>query len=76
MAEPGDKVSENKPGKFYVDCNCIDCNLCRDLAPSNFTRADGPGYSYVYKQPENSVEIVESEDAMFNCPVDAIGNDG
>lgn len=76
MAEAADKVPENKKGKFYVDQQCIDCDLCRDVAPRNFTRDNTNGYSYVYKQPENAAEEAECEDALSMCPVDAIGENG
>jgi len=76
MADLKDKVLENKEGKFYVDHQCIDCDLCRDVAPRNFTRDDDSGYSYVYKQPENEDEEAECEEALAMCPVEAIGEDG
>ena len=57
MADREDKNVENVPGKFYVDSQCIDCDLCRETAPNNFTRADDEGYSYVFKQPENAEEL-------------------
>ena len=44
------------PGKFYVDDQCIDCDLCRETAPANFTRSDDGGYSYVFKQPTTPEE--------------------
>ena len=31
--------------------------------------------SVVYKQPENDEETKACEEALENCPVDAIGND-
>jgi len=62
-------------GKYYVDTECIDCNLCRELAPDNFTNHDD-GYSYVYKQPKDQGEADACADAMENCPVEAIGDDG
>ena len=37
MAAKEDKYEDNVAGKFYVDTECIDCNLCRELAPENFT---------------------------------------
>ena len=40
MADIANKYSENVPGKFYVDDQCIDCDLCRETAPANFTRSD------------------------------------
>src|SRR5690606_3731136 len=76
MADREDKNPENVPGKFYVDSQCIDCDLCRETAPNNFTRVDNEGYSYVIKQPENDVELAHSRVAMEGCPVEAIGDDG
>jgi ferredoxin len=76
MADREDKNSENVSGKFYVDSQCIDCDLCRETAPSNFTRAEDEGYSYVFKQPENDAEVAQCREAMEGCPVEAIGEDG
>jgi ferredoxin len=76
MADREDKNSENIPGKFYVDSQCIDCDLCRETAPANFTRAEDEGYSYVFKQPENDEELAQCREAMEGCPVEAIGEDG
>jgi ferredoxin len=76
MADREDKNSENVAGKFYVDSQCIDCDLCRETAPNNFARAEDEGYSYVFKQPENDEEIAQCREAMEGCPVEAIGDDG
>ena len=76
MADKDCKLPENVPGKFYVDDQCIDCDLCRETAPENFTRNDDGGYSYVFKQPENDEEKALCEEAMEGCPVEAIGEDG
>lgn len=76
MADLENKYSENVGGEFYVDNQCIDCDLCRETAPSNFTRQEDGGYSYVYKQPENDEERAQCVEAMEGCPVEAIGNDG
>ncbi len=73
MADIADKWPENVKGKFYVDEQCIDCDLCRETAPSCFTRNDDGGYSFVYKQPETEEEREECTEAMEGCPVDAIG---
>ena len=67
MADKEDKNEENVGGKFYVDSQCIDCDLCRETAPSNFTRADDEGYSFVFKQPENDEEIEQCKEAMEQC---------
>lgn len=76
MADVANKYPENVPGKFYVDNQCIDCDLCRETAPNNFQRNEDGGYSYVFKQPENPEEEKLCNDAKDSCPVEAIGNDG
>jgi ferredoxin len=76
MADNTDKVANNVDGDFYVDSNCIDCDLCRQTAPDNFSRNEDDGYSYVSKQPENDAERQACLDAMEECPVEAIGDDG
>jgi ferredoxin len=76
MADAANKYPENVPGKFYVDDQCIDCDLCRETAPTNFKRNDDGGHSFVYKQPENAEEEAVCKEAMEGCPVEAIGNDG
>lgn len=76
MADITDKYELNVEGKFYVDEQCIDCDLCRETAPRNFTREEDEGYSYVYKQPENDEELESCIEAMDGCPVEAIGDDG
>lgn len=76
MADTENKYEENAPGKFYVDDQCIDCDLCRETAPDNFTRQEDGGYSYLKKQPENEEEETLCKEAMEGCPVEAIGDDG
>jgi len=76
VAEIRDKLRENVRGKFYVDCQCIDCDVCRDTSPKNFTRNDENGYSFVYKQPETPEELELCKEARDACPVEAIGDDG
>jgi ferredoxin len=73
MPNPNAKQPQNVPGRFYVDKNCIDCDVCRDLAEDNFTRDDDGGYSYVYKQPQTSEEEQLCQEALEVCPVEAIG---
>ncbi len=76
MAELSDKYSDNVAGKYFVDIECIDCDLCRETAKDNFTRNEDEGYSYVYKQPENEDEEQLCKEAMEGCPVEAIGDFG
>jgi len=76
MAALRDKLADNTPGKFYVDSQCIDCDVCRDTSPANFRRNDENGYSYVYKQPNSADERARCQEAFNACPVEAIGDDG
>lgn len=76
MAIPSDRLPQNVPGRFYVDSQCIDCDLCRETAPSIFGRDDESGFSFVQRQPLTPEEIALAEEAIQGCPVEAIGNDG
>ena len=75
MADPNDKVPGQAAGRFYVDTQCIDCDLCRETAPANFMRNEDECFSFVFKQPTTAEEEMLCKDAMDNCPVEAIGND-
>lgn len=76
MADPKDRYPENAPGKFYVDTQCIDCDVCRVTAPNNFRREEDKGYSFVNRQPSTPEEEAACREAMDSCPVEAIGSDG
>jgi ferredoxin len=76
MAFLSDKLPDNTLGKFYVDSQCIDCDVCRDISPANFARNDENGYSYVWKQPATPEEFELCSEALAACPVEAIGDDG
>jgi ferredoxin len=76
MAEVKDRVLESVPGKYYVDAQCIDCDVCRVTAPENFQRHENKGYSYVFRQPESPDEDARCQEAMDSCPVEAIGSNG
>ena len=76
MADKENKLSDNVAGRFYVDDQCIDCDLCRETAPDFFTRNEDAGYSYVCKQPTTEDEIEQCMEAVEACPVEAIGDDG
>ena len=85
MADPNDKWEDNIDGfeiiagkkvSFYVDKECILCSVCSDCAPDNFRVSDDEDHDIVYKQPENEEELDRCYEAMENCPVEAIGDDG
>ena len=75
MANRADRYPENVSGRYYVDHQCIDCDLCRTVAPLNFVRHEGGGYSYVYKQPSGPEQEAACKQARDECPVDAIGDE-
>ena len=66
----GKKVS------FYVDTECILCSVCSDAAPNNFRMSDDEDHDICYKQPDDEDELEQCYEAMENCPVEAIGDDG
>ena len=78
MADKNEMWPENVTGKFFVDEQCIDCDLCRETAPDYFTRNDDGGYSYVYSQPDADDEdaLDLCLEALEGCPVEAIGKNG
>ncbi len=76
MAELHHRYSLNAPGVYYVDRECIDCELCSHHVPDLFARNDTGAHSFVIRQPATSEEIASCEEARSACPVEAIGNDG
>lgn len=68
----------NAKGKYYIDQNtCLCSDACAYTAPNIFSYDidSNLGY-YVAKQPENSEEELLCQEAMRDCPVEAISDDG
>lgn len=76
MAYNKEKWDDNATGKYYVDKNCIMCDVCRDIAPEMFNESEDGDHHVLVRQPRNSSEEEAIRDAMDQCPVDAIGDDG
>jgi ferredoxin len=76
VADKNKRYPENKPGRWYVDKECINCDACMRAAPDNFIIHEDDGHAYVVKQPDGPVEEELCREAMEGCPVEAIGNDG
>src|SRR5262249_16772588 len=55
---------------------CLDCDLCREVAPEIFARNHDGGYSYVKKQPTTSEEEARCREAMDGCCTGTIHDDG
>src|SRR4051794_24339155 len=71
MANPKKRVPENVPGDFFVDSTCIDCDACRQIAPMVF--GEGPGRSYVRRQPTTPADRRQAVRALLSCPTGSIG---
>ena len=54
----------NAPGAFFVDSTCIDCDLCRQIAPSVFGRSDAHEQSVVVRQPSEAREETRAAMAL------------
>lgn len=71
MADIKKAYAENVTGEFFVDSTCINCDTCRQLAPTTF--ADQGAHSYVFAQPGNSVQKRNATRALLCCPTGSIG---
>ncbi|HXJ56069.1 MAG TPA: ferredoxin [Verrucomicrobiae bacterium] len=76
MPNRNEKNPGNVPGPFYVDSSCIDCDMCREIAPTSFQRNDDIGLSIVFHQPTNPAEWDAAREAATSCPTESIGADG
>ncbi|HPW15574.1 MAG TPA: MBL fold metallo-hydrolase, partial [Nitrospira sp.] len=56
---------------FYVDSTCINCDACRQLAPSSFEEVGE--YSAVTHQPATELETRLAYRALLACPTGSIG---
>src|SRR5437879_7312326 len=71
MANPKKQVPENVAGDFFVDSTCIDCDACRQIAPSVFGEAAET--SFVKAQPVFSADRRQALRALLACPTGSIG---
>ena len=76
MADFAYRYPQNVPGKYYVDDQCTDCDLCYTTAPQNIRRDPEHAHAYVYRQPTTAEEIALCEIGVDGCPTNAVGNDG
>src|ERR1700731_1342974 len=71
MANLKKRVAENVLGDFFVDSTCIDCDACRQIAPSGFGEAAET--SFVKAQPVSSSDRRQALQALLACPTGSIG---
>ena len=73
MARLSDRLPNNADGDVFVDASCIDCEVCRIVAPSTFVRDDSVGQSIVKLQPRSEQERRRAAMALVACPTSSIG---
>ena len=71
MADLRKRLDANRAGNFYVDSTCINCDACRQLAPSSFEEVEE--YSAVTHQPATEPERRQAYRALLACPTGSIG---
>lgn len=71
MAQLAQRLPQNAEGEFYVDSSCIDCDTCRQIAPTVFH--DHGAQSSVYQQPRTPEHIRRTLMALVACPTASIG---
>lgn len=71
MASLKRRLPCNAKGEFFVDESCIDCSVCREIAPETF--GNGKDTACVVRQPNGSEEEIRAFQALISCPVSAIG---
>jgi glyoxylase-like metal-dependent hydrolase (beta-lactamase superfamily II)/ferredoxin len=72
MANLSRRLPENVAGAFFVDDTCIDCDACRQIAPSVFR--DHGDQSSVYHQPATPEETRLALMSLVACPTASIGS--
>jgi len=73
MADEKKRLDSNVTGNFFVDATCINCDTCRQLAPTSFEEVGK--FSAVTKQPTDNGHVQQAYQALLTCPVGAIGTE-
>ena len=72
VAQAALRTAANVAGDFFVDSSCIDCDTCRQIAPTVFH--DVGDQSAVFHQPESDEELLAAQKALIACPTASIGD--
>ncbi len=71
MADEKKRLDSNVAGNFFVDATCINCDTCRQLAPTSFEEVGN--FSAVTNQPSDEGRSHQAYQALLACPVGSIG---
>ncbi len=71
MAHLSRRLSGNTAGDFFVDSSCIDCDICRQVAPETFCAQ--AAQTVVYRQPTTPESVYCALMALVACPTGSIG---
>jgi ferredoxin len=74
MARASDRIADNVDGELFVDSSCIDCDLCRQLAPATFARTSRRAQSFVHAQPSGEAATHRALMALVTCPTSRPGS--
>ena len=73
MADGKKRLDSNVAGNFFVDATCINCDTCRQLAPTSFEEVGN--FSAVTRQPTDEEHSHQAYQALLACPVGSIGTE-
>ena len=73
MADEKKRLDSNVAGNFFVDATCINCDTCRQLAPTSFEEVGK--FSAVTIQPIDDGPTHQAYQALLACPVGSIGTE-
>jgi glyoxylase-like metal-dependent hydrolase (beta-lactamase superfamily II)/ferredoxin len=73
MADEKKRLDSNVAGNFFVDSTCINCDTCRQLAPTSFEEVGK--FSAVTTQPTDEGPTRQAYQALLACPVGSIGTE-
>lgn len=81
MADKSLRLSENAPGRWYVDDTCTPCHTCMDVAGPMTSYPllkynDDESKVYFVRQPSTPQEEAAAQESLEVCPTQAIGDDG
>ena len=63
MADEKKRLDSNVAGNFFVDATCINCDTCRQLAPTSFEEVGS--FSAVTQQPTDEGHTQQAYQALL-----------